>query len=560
MLLNVRNQEIETARMQLVHRAISINEQILQNLPPHEWMDEFAWRRPVDADFHEMILNSLGFVIAPLEFANPMFNFNDRAVIAAIAGESGFAMGIRSPDFNGIEHEWIVYAMSVERDGVSYIIYVRTNAAPMQENLVQLTTSIIISMLIALIITIVLWLIFANTISSPIRSLTRRARDMAAGNLDAKLPVQSNDEIGQLTESFNHMAKELNQMVSSLELEKNKHETVLHNMTDAVIAYAANGTLTHANNAATVLLQFDDEETLENKSLEKMLPLLGLGTEFPTEAVESSIAVNDRFIAVNCSPYTTRSGKIDGFVIVLQDITKHTRLDNMRREFVANVSHELRTPLATICGYVETLLDGALEDGEMAVNFLRTIDTEAKRMSSLVTDLLELSKLDSSNSDFEYEVVDLVGIVKMAVKNCSLLAEEKGQQIKLSEPTEPCFTEAALGRINQVLVNIISNSIKYSPPKTKIELSIEEDEQYYKIRIQDYGMGIAKNDLERIFERFYRVDKARSRAMGGTGLGLAIAKEIMDAHGGKITANSGLGTGTIMTLWFNKVRVYSMDM
>jgi two-component system sensor histidine kinase VicK len=194
-----------------------------------------------------------------------------------------------------------------------------------------------------------------------------------------------------------------------------------------------------------------------------------------------------------------------------------------------------------------------LEERGTAEQFLRVIDAEAKLMSLLVTDLLELSRLDEDNpADMELEVVDLVGIVKTAVKHCLLSAQEKGQQILFDEPGKPYFVEAAPSRMNQVLVNILSNSIKYSPEGTNAEVSMAETDRYYRVLIRDHGMGIAKDDLPHIFERFYRVDKARSRAMGGTGLGLAIAKEIMEAHGGRITATSEPGAGTVMVLRFNK--------
>ena len=565
MLINVRNAEIENARQQLMHRAVSVNEQIIQILPQGEWLEEFdTWRGPAGGlDIQEVVLSATGMVIAPWEFRQPHFNFSDQAVIAAIAGESGFAIGTRGPDLGGTEREWIAYAMPVERDGELFIIYTRMSAGPMNESLSQLTASIVMMVLMALLITVVLWFIFANTLSGPIVGLTRRAKDMAQGHLDKELPVQSRDEIGQLTESFNHMAKELNLMVSTLALEKNKHETVLHNMADGVIAYDAQGHITHANSAASALLQFDD---LEHKTLHEILPRLGFDPEqisslAPGQVLESTIAVsadgapssNDRYITASCSPYTSKQKEIDGFVVVVQDVTRHAKLDNMRREFVANVSHELRTPLSSICSYAETLLSGALEEKDTSENFLRVIDSEAKRMSLLVTDLLELSRLDDNNpSDMEFEVVDLVGLTKMAVKHCTLSAQEKEQKIIFDEPAKPYFIEAVPSRMNQVLINILSNSVKYSQAGTNIDVTMEETDRYYRVLIRDYGMGIPKEHLSRIFERFYRADKARSRSMGGTGLGLAIAKEIMELHGGRITATSEPGMGTLMVLRFNK--------
>lgn len=554
MLLNLRNTERENAIDQLSRRAESINETIIQTVSRALWTNEFGFRQQGwGPEVQELLLSSTGVALAPFVLLGS--SFSDQAVIQAIAGEAAYVFGTRGPDLNGREQEWIAFAMPVERDGNSYIIYTRMISSPMNERLSQLTEYIVRMVLLALLITVVLWFLFANTLSGPIVGLTRHAKEMAQGRFDKEVTVHSRDEIGQLTDSFNHMAKELNTMVSTLALEKNKHEAVLHNMTDGVLAYDADGRITHANSAASALLQFDD---LESKTLSEILPRLGFDPEEvsasnPDQLIESTLAASDRFITAFCSPYANKEGIVDGFVIVLQDITKHARLDNMRREFVANVSHELRTPLASICSYAETLLNGALDERETAEQFLRVIDTEAKRMTLLVRDLLELSRLDNDNpSDMEWELVDLVGLTKSAVKHCAFSAEEKEQQIKFTEPAKPYFIEAAPSRMNQVLINILSNSVKYSPSSSVIEVSMEESERYYRVIINDRGMGIAKEHLSRIFERFYRVDKARSRAMGGTGLGLAIAKEIMEAHGGRITATSEPGSGTVMVLRFNK--------
>ena len=558
MLLRVRNTEVENARRLLTDRARFVNEQIVQSFEPGQWLDEFAALGGMPAGPHDIqavVLGATGIPIAPWDFwGGADFNFNDQALIAAIGGESGFSTRTRSPDLNGIEQEWLAYAMPTHRDDTLYIVYTRMNARPMNDHLAQLTIYIVTMVMLALIITVVLWFVFANTLSGPIVGLTRHAKELAQGHLDKEMMVHSRDEIGQLTESFNHMAKELSVMVAALDLEKNKHEAVLHNMTDGVLAYDADGFITHANSAAGALLQLDD---FELQPFESMLLRLGFD---PAEVLalkqdqllESTIAASDRFVTAYCSPYTDRQGEVDGFVIVLQDITKHARLDNMRREFVANVSHELRTPLAIVCSHTETLLTGALEEKEIAENFVKVVDTAAKHMSLLVQDLLELSRLDDDSADMEREVVDLVGLTKMAVNHCSISAKEKDQYILFDEPGKPYFIEAAPSRMNQVLINIISNSVKYSPTGTNIEVTMEETDRFFRVLIRDYGMGIPKEHLSQIFERFYRVDKARSRSMGGTGLGLAIAKEIMEAHGGRITATSDAGVGTVMVLRFNK--------
>jgi len=224
----------------------------------------------------------------------------------------------------------------------------------------------------------------------------------------------------------------------------------------------------------------------------------------------------------------------------------------MRKEFVANVSHELRTPLTTIRTYTETLIDGAVEDIETTMHFLKIVEEEASRMTLLVSDLLELSRLDSKQATLEMDVVDLVALLRLTVRQSQFLADTKNQTIEMDVSPNPCFIEANASRINQVITNILSNAIKYSPENTEIKVVMEATDKYYRIFIKDRGMGIPQEDIAHIFERFYRVDKARARAMGGTGLGLAIVKEIMEEHGGAVHVSSQMGQGTTMTLRFNK--------
>ena len=229
-----------------------------------------------------------------------------------------------------------------------------------------------------------------------------------------------------------------------------------------------------------------------------------------------------------------------------------SQLDTMRKEFVANVSHELRTPLTSIRTYTETLLEGALDEPETASRFLKIVDDEAQRMSLLVTDLLELSRLDSARTQLDQDVLDLIGLLRVTIRQSKILAEQKNQDIIFDSPEESYFILANAPRVNQVISNVLSNSIKYSPEDTTIHVSVDKTDTDFKVYVKDEGVGIPEESLNRIFERFYRVDKGRSRSMGGTGLGLAIAKEIIEEHGGSLYATSVLGEGTTMVLRFNR--------
>ena len=557
MLLTVRSNEYRKARDQLHLFSKNIQDQIIDLYDGPAQFNEAFDQGIIQAPQYDTqggIMDDLGNFIAPNEFRK--LKINDSAVVAALAGSEGFSTGKRWPDLNGTMQEWIIYTTPVYKDGELYVVFARMNAQTINRNLIQLAIFIIITIAIALVLTGVIWFVFADTLTRPIVALTKQAKDLAEGNLESAISVHSNDEIGQLTESFNHMARELNKMLMNISSETNKRGAILQNMTDGVLAYDASGALIHANTASGELLQFEDIKTT---AMDEVLKRLDFETEdvyqLPPDTIkESTLLLNDRYISACVTPYMNILSEVDGFVVVLQDVTKMTKLDLMRKEFVANVSHELRTPLTSVKTYTETLLNGAIDDRSTMLDFLKVIDNETQRMALLVTDLLELSRLDDKTKTVEREVIDLTGLLNVTVRQCVVLAEQKNQKIIFNPPGKPFFIEANASRVIQVISNIITNSIKYSPDDTTITVSLEETEKHYRIFIRDQGIGIPKNDIPHIFERFYRVDKARSRAMGGTGLGLAIAKEIMEEHNGKIYVSSNLGAGTTMTLRFPRYK------
>lgn len=554
MLAQVRSGETTKANEQLADYAIQINEQIVQLYPPDEFDNAFSKMSFLTSRIKAYILNQNGQTISPPSSVGE--DFRDSVVISALSGVAKFS-GMdkdKVADSQGRIRTWFSYALPVSKNDTQFVVLVRMDAQDVTENLSDMTITIFFMVLLALVLTCVLGVLFTSTLTGPIIALTKKAKEMAQGNLDQQIPVNSRDEIGQLTESFNNMASELSATVSTMASEKNKMEVVLHNMTDGVLAYDTNGALIHANSSCYELL---NQDQIEGIPMTKMLDDLGfnavdIASMLPDDFKESTLSSGDKFISAGITPYLNTSGKVSGVIIVLQDVTKLKKLDNMRKEFVANVSHELRTPLTTVKTYTETLMEGALDDRETAVNFLKTIISETERMTLLVRDLLELSRFDNQQLKLELEVLDLVGLLKQCIRQNMLMAEQKKQQIRFTSPERQFFIEGDAGRINQVLTNIITNAIKYSPENADIEIFTDETEKYYRVYIMDNGIGIPKEDIKQIFERFYRVDKARSRAMGGTGLGLAIAREIIEAHNGKITAHSELGKGTTMIVRFNK--------
>jgi len=554
MLFAIRETEVGNAYNRLRSQADLINDRIVQAYDIDGFLGA-SWYMFGQDEYavQGAILDHLGRPIAPWDFINE--HFNDSAVIAAQTGVEGFSDNSILADLHGVEQQWLTFAMPVERDGMEFIIFTRISATIMNDTLSRMTFYFMLSVLIALVITVILWFFVGSSLTNPIVALSRHAKAIASGDFSREIKPGSSDEIGDLSKDFSYMAQELSNNLNLISSEKNKSQAILHNTPGGVLAYDVDGYLIHVNNAGTELLHGVD---VGNARFSHVLALLGFNLEDiqnlrPGEIRESIYEENDFFLQAAVTSYSNESGTIDGYLIVLQDISRQRKLDNIRKEFVANVSHELRTPLTSIRTYSETLLDGAINDPQMATKFLKVIDDEAQRMSLLVSDLLELSRLDSKQTALEMDVVDLIALIRLSIRQAGIQSDQKNQTIELDMPGTPCFIEANAARINQVVYNILSNSIKYSPEDTSIKVTLETTDKYYRVFIKDQGMGIPQESLNRVFERFYRVDKARARAMGGTGLGLAIVKEIMEEHGGHVYATSRLGQGTTMVLRFNRL-------
>ena len=501
------------------------------------------------------ILNELGVVLWASDQTEGIPHFSNASVLAALTGQARFTSGSEA-DANGQTPGWLKYAIPVMRtndDGTQtpFVIYTRTLSAPIEERLTEISLIFLFTIFVALSLTCVLGFIFASALTRPIAMLTKGASEMAKGNLQQALPVHSQDEIGQLTQSFNHMAQELELSIRKTVDEKNKLETVLNNYSEGVVAYNNDGNLIHSNEVAASLLGVNDIESIP---FQQMMDLLDEDTEHLHQAgqADTTVHLGGRVISAHFRAYRNFSGNVGGVVIVLTDITKQSMLDEMRKEFVANVSHEIRTPLTTIKGYAETLMDGAIDDKEVALGFLKTINDEADRMTLLAKDLLDLSAFDNRHMELNFQDTNIISILSQCVNQAQVPAQKKYQEINFTATNASFVMNADPNRINQVFSNILGNAIKYSPNHSQINIDIEHTRDRLLIEIRDNGMGIPKEELPRIFERFYRVDKARSRTLGGTGLGLSIAKEIVEAHGGTISANSEIGQGTTMCIQFTK--------
>lgn len=428
------------------------------------------------------------------------------------------------------------------------VIYVKSNIESVFEQMAAINKILAGGTAIALLITIFLGVFIAKTITKPISDMRRQAQAMAKGNFSRKVKVYGNDEIGQLAVSFNHLTNRLQESQSTTEGERRKLASVLTNMTDGVIATDRKGKIILINTPAQKLLQGEKNELMGRLITEA----LGVDEEYTFEdLIHMQDSINLDF-STRDQPYIWRAnfsviqketGFVNGLITVLHDITEQEKIEMERREFVSNVSHELRTPLTTMRSYLEALAEGAWKDENIAPTFLNVTRTETERMIRLVTDLLQLSRMDSR----EYELnTDFVDFVKMfdRIINRFEMAKSKDVEFIRELPSTPLYLEIDTDKITQVIDNIISNALKYSPDGGYIRFKLSTEDDVVLVEIKDTGMGIPKKNLDHIFDRFYRVDKARARSMGGTGLGLAISKEMINAHGGKIWAESVEGKGS----------------
>ncbi|MGM9924710.1 MAG: cell wall metabolism sensor histidine kinase WalK [Bacillus sp. (in: firmicutes)] len=405
---------------------------------------------------------------------------------------------------------------------------------------------------IALGVTALLGILLAQTITRPMSDMRKQALAMAKGNFSRKVKVYGDDEIGQLAITFNNLTKKLQDAHSTTEGERKKLASVLAYMTDGVIATDRKGRVILINEPAGKLLNVSRETVLSMP----IVSLLGLENDYSFEDLLSqqdslildfSTAEEHYVLRANFSVIQKETGFVNGLITVLHDITEQEKIDYERREFVANVSHELRTPLTTMRSYLEALAEGAWKDESLAPSFLTVTQNETERMIRLVNDLLQLSKMDSKDYHLKKDWVNFSNFFNHIIDRFEM-GKEGHITFKRDIPKKAIFVDIDEDKITQVLYNTISNAMKYSPEGGQLTFRLKELEGFIEVSIQDEGVGIPKDKLEKIFERFYRVDKARTRNLGGTGLGLAIAKEMVVAHEGNIWAESTEGKGT--TIFF----------
>ncbi|MGG0668929.1 cell wall metabolism sensor histidine kinase WalK [Sporosarcina koreensis] len=431
-------------------------------------------------------------------------------------------------------------------------LYVTANIEKVYKQINEINQILAGGVAVSLSFTIIIGIFIARTFTRPISDMRRQAQAMAQGNFSRKVHVYGNDEMGQLAIAFNHLTNQLQESQSTTESEQRKLASVLENMTDGVISTDRKGRVSLINDSALMMLRMTRDLVLNRP----IASILGMEQEYTFEdliQVKDSIALD---FSTEKEPYILRAtfsvtqretGFVNGLIVVLHDNTEQEKIDMERREFVSNVSHELRTPLTTMRSYLDALAEGAWKNEEIAPSFLRVTQTETERMIRLVNDLLKLSRMDSKEYELNTEWVEFNHFFNSIIERFEF-SKSQNVHFKRLLPSADLFVEIDTDKMTQVIDNIISNALKYSPDGGDVRFGVTTSGTYIKVMISDDGMGIPKSNEKRIFDRFYRADRARSRAMGGTGLGLAIAKEMIIAHGGEIWAESEEGKGT--TIFF----------
>ena len=450
-------------------------------------------------------------------------------------------------DQSNLAVDYMDVAIPVQRGGDSYIIYILDNKTTANSLTNQMFLLIIEALAFGLIISILLSFLLSKTMVTPIQRLTEGAMRVAKGDFPHKIEVASRDEIGVLTDTFNDMAGQLQDTLRQVENERNKLDTLFLHMTDGVVAFSRKGQVIHSNPAAAQMLrQPIGPDTTYGELFGDVAPLDQVLAA--PDHLEGERQVRDNFLQLLMAPFD-RGREGGGALVLIHDITEQRKNQEMQREFVANVSHELRTPLTNIRSYAETLNENAGElPPAMEKKFLGVILNESDRMTHIVQDLLTLSRFDSGRDDLKLTRFSFAAVVQDLYTAVYMEAQRHGHTLTLE--TEEGLPEivADRERVVQVMMNVVSNSIKYTPDGGHIAIRAGRREDRVWMVVDDDGIGIPEEDRPRIFERFYRVDKARSRQSGGTGLGLSIAKEIVDRHQGLLTLQDKEGPGLAVRL------------
>ena len=455
---------------------------------------------------------------------------------------------------------WI-YVSPVKKDNkVIGVISLMADIESVYQEVNGISKIFIVGTVLSILITTVIGFVASKTVTSSIEKMSSQVKKMALGNYGTVVGINTDDEIGDLAKVFNQISKRIEEEQAVTETERRKLATIIESMMDGIITTDNNGRIILINTSAEDMLGGRDDEIFIGKDALKILNI----TEY--ESIEEILEAEDsllvsasksdddlllraeisKIVKEDTGDLTQMSTELEGYIIVLYDVTDQERQEKERREFVSTVSHELRTPLTTMNSYIEALEEGVLEDKELAPQFIDTIHKETTRMIRMVNELMQLGKMDIKEEYYEKEFIDINKMLEQITDRFALTHPEKNFIKHILK--SPIFVEGDQDKLTQVFDNIVNNAIKYSPDGKNITVRVRQNYHHNRvsISIKDEGVGIPLVHIDKIFNRFYRVDKSRQRSMGGTGLGLALAKTIVEAHKGRIWAQSREGYGSII--------------
>ena len=433
-------------------------------------------------------------------------------------------------------------------------IYVRASMQGVFNDLRNISLMFLVTSLIAAVMGAILSLVVSHAITKPIEEMQSQALNIADGDYSSQVKIYSNDELGQLGQAFNTLSVRIERSQEESESEQRRLDSVLSHMSDGVLATDRHGNVNVVNQMALSFLNTTEDQII-NKPIASVLGLDETSQDLIASQKGIVLTVNqgtrdEVILHASFSLIKRVTGFVSGSVCVLHDITEQQKNENSQKQFVSNVSHELRTPLTSLHAYIETLNEGAWKDPKIAPQFLQVTQEETERMIRMINELLSLSRMDRGVSKVDVEWVNFNDFVSHILDRFDMIVKtdakegKKKYTIKRSLSSQALWVEIDTDKFAQVIDNIMNNAIKYSPDGGVITIKLRQERQQIILSIADQGLGIPREDLSKIFDRFYRVDKARSREQGGTGLGLAIAKEIVEEHHGKIWANSSEGKGS----------------
>ncbi|EGF88686.1 PAS domain S-box protein [Gemella sanguinis M325] len=463
-----------------------------------------------------------------------------------------------NPDTN--RRVWL-YVSPIKKDNeVVGVVSLMADIESVYQDLVGITKIFTVGTILSILITTIIGFVASKTVTSSIEKMSAQVKTMASGNYGTVVGINTNDEIGDLAKVFNQISKRIKEEQDVTETERRRLATIIESMMDGIITTDTNGKVILINTSAGDMIDAPENEILIGKDALKLLNISEYESIGEIIEAEDSLLVNaseddeglllraefSKILKEENEDLSQVSTELEGYIIVLYDVTEQERQERERREFVSTVSHELRTPLTTMNSYIEALEEGVINDKELAPQFIDTIHKETTRMIRMVNELMQLGKMDIKEEHYDKEFIDINKLIEQISDRFELTHPEKNF-IKYI-PKTPIFVEGDQDKLTQVFDNIINNAIKYSPNGKNITIRVRQNYNHNRvsISIKDEGVGIPLVHIDKIFNRFYRVDKSRQRTMGGTGLGLALAKNIVEAHRGRIWAQSREGYGSII--------------